>query len=112
MPQARINSFLKVNFSGKKKFKINQITLQHQFYFKQSKVAEYETVSSNYHLFNFGMDFIWNLKTPLEIGIGAKNILNENYVNHLSRLKNLDLNHPGRSFYIKIGLTIKNKFKN
>src|SRR5690606_10625948 len=108
MPQARINSFLKVNFSGNKKFKINQITLQHQFYFQQRKVAEYETISRYYHLLNFGMDFLWNLKTPIRIGIGAKNILNTNYINHLSRLKNIDLQHPGRSFYIKIDYTINN----
>jgi len=108
MPQARINSFLKVNFSGKKKFKIDQITLQHQFYFQQSKVTEYETVSRDYHLLNFGMDFLWNLKTPIRIGIGAKNILNTSYINHLSRLKNIDLQHPGRGFYIKIDYTINN----
>lgn len=111
MPQARINSFLKVNFFGRKKFKIDQITLQHQFYFKQAQVTDFETETKNYNLLNFGMDFLWNLKTPIEIGIGAKNILNERYINHLSRLKNIDLQHPGRSFYIKIGLTINNNFK-
>lgn len=109
MPQARINSFLKVNFSGKKKFKIDQITLQHQYYFEQKKIAAYETPSSAYHLINFGMDFLWNLKTPIEIGIGAKNILNTSYINHLSRLKNIEMQHPGRSFYIKIGYTINHK---
>lgn len=111
MPQARINSFLKVNFSGKKKFKVNQISLQHQFYFDQNKVTDYESTSTSYHLLNFGMDFLWDLKSPIEIGIGAKNILNEGYINHLSRLKNIDMQHPGRSVYVKIGLTINNKFK-
>ena len=106
MPQARINSFLKVNFSGKKKFKIDQITLQHQFYFNQNKISDYETSSKGYHLLNFGMDFLWDIKTPIEIGVGAKNIFNTSYINHLSRLKNIDLHHPGRSFYIKIGYTI------
>ena len=111
MPQARINSFLKVNFSGNKKFRINQVSLQHQYFFSQNKVTEYETFSKDYHLLNMGIDFIWNLKTPIEIGIGAKNILNTGYINHLSRLKNIDLQHPGRSFYFKIGLTINNNLK-
>lgn len=106
MPQARINSFLKVNFSGNKKFKVKQITLQHQYYFSQNKTAALETPSNEYHLLNFGMDFLWNLKTPIEIGLGAKNILNTSYINHLSRLKNIEMQHPGRSFYIKIGYTI------
>lgn len=108
MPQARINSFLKVNFSGNKKFKISQIILQHQYYFSQDKTAELETPSSEYHLLNFGMNFLWNLKTPIEIGVGAKNIFNTSYINHLSRLKNIEMQHPGRSFYIKIGYTINN----
>jgi iron complex outermembrane recepter protein len=112
MPQARINSFLKVNFAGNKKFKISQISLQHQYYFKQSQVTSYESNSRDYHLLNLGMDFKWNLKTPIDIGIGAKNILNTSYINHLSRLKNIDLQHPGRSFYIKVGITISNQFKN
>ena len=112
IPQARINSFLKVNFSGSKKFKVSQISLQHQYYFKQNKVTDYETASRDYHLLNVGLDLIWNLKTPIEIGVGAKNIFNTSYINHLSRLKNIDLQHPGRSFYVKIGMTITNKFKN
>jgi len=112
MPQARINSFLKVNFSGNKKFKVNQISLQHQYYFKQNQVTDFETTSKDYHLLNIGLDFNWNLKTPIEIGVGAKNIFNTAYINHLSRLKNIDLQQPGRSFYIKVGIKINNKLKN
>ena len=111
MPQARINSFLKLNLKNKGKFKMEQITVQHQYYFDQNQVSAYETTSPDYHLWNLGMDFLYALETPIRISLGVKNILNTAYINHLSGLKNIDLQHPGRSFYINIGYTINGKLK-
>jgi outer membrane receptor protein involved in Fe transport len=53
----------------------------------------------------------WNLNSPIYIGVGVKNILNEVYIDHLSRLKNIQMPHPGRNFYIslKINLVTNNK---
>jgi iron complex outermembrane receptor protein len=111
MPQARINSFLKLNLKNKGKFKMEQITVQHQYYFDQNQVSAYESTSPDYHLWNLGMDFLYALETPIRISLGVKNILNTAYINHLSGLKNIDLQHPGRSFYINIGYTINGKLK-
>lgn len=111
MPQARLNSFVKVNVGGKKKFSIDQITVQHQYFFEQNRVTSYETPSEEYHLVNLGLDFSYGTKHPLKFGAGVKNVLNETYINHLSRLKNIDMAHPGRSFYLKVEVTINGTMK-
>lgn len=109
IPQARLNTFIKVKFEGNKKFKVNEIAVQHQYYFAQNKVDNFETQSTDYHLINLGMDMIWKMKNPLVIGVGVKNVLNEAYINHLSRLKNIGLESPGRNFYISLKYKISGK---
>jgi outer membrane receptor protein involved in Fe transport len=34
--------------------------------------------------------------------MGVKNVFNEQYFDHLSRLKILGLNNPGRNFYVNL----------
>ena len=111
MPQARVNSFLKVRFKGKRKIRLEQLSAQHQYFFRQENVASYETVSEGYHLFNVGMDLLFDFKSPLKLGLGMKNVLNEDYINHLSRLKNIGMSHPGRNFYVNLKYSISGKMK-
>lgn len=111
IPQSKISSVIRINTGMKTKFEINEITLQHQYYFAQNKVDQFETGSKAYQLVHVGMDLIWNLKTPLRIGLGVKNVLNEKYINHLSRLKNIGLESPGRNFYLSIKYQIPGNFK-
>ena len=111
MPQPRINNLVKFSFKKKGKFELNEIVIQHQYYFEQTRIAKFETTSAGYNMVNFGLNMKWNLKNPIEIGIGAKNLLNERYVNHLSRLKNLEAYDTGRNIYINIRYVIAGKFK-
>lgn len=97
-----------------KKFKVKELSIQHRFFTPQRQVASLETNSDSYNLVNVGVNMVWDWKTPLELGIGVKNLLNESYIDHLSRLKNIELQHPGRSIYVRLAwdLTIttnKNK---
>jgi iron complex outermembrane receptor protein len=109
IPQARINSYLKIAPEMKGKFKIENVTLQHQFYFEQTKVAFDETSSPSFNLLNASVNCLWDLKTPLRISAGVKNALNEEYVNHLSRLKNINTPNVGRNVYISLKYNIKSK---
>jgi outer membrane receptor protein involved in Fe transport len=34
--------------------------------------------------------------------LGVKNILNERFIDHLSRLKNIAMPAPGRNFYLSV----------
>lgn len=106
MPQSRINSFIKIRPTQKTSFGIHQIILQYLYYFKQDRVGIAESPSKDYHLIHAGIDFKWNLKTPILISLGVKNVLNQSYINHLSNLKNLPLEHMGRNVYVAINYSL------
>ncbi len=111
IPQNRLSSNIKFSFEEKTKFYVQEIVLQHQFFAQQNRIAEFETMSSAYNLLHISCNMKWNLNSPIYIGVGVKNILNEVYIDHLSRLKNIQMPHPGRNFYIslKINLVSNNK---
>lgn len=103
IPQGRINTLFKFLFEGKAKRYIQNLALQHEYYFDQTFVSQYETPSQGYHLINLGVNGELGKKQHLLWSLGVKNLLNESYINHLSRLKNINTAHPGRSLYV--GLT-------
>ena len=116
VPQNRVSTALRFHLDQLKwkKFKVKELNVQHRFFSPQRQVAALETNSDSYNLVNVGVNMMWDWKTPLELGIGVKNVLNEAYIDHLSRLKNIGLQHPGRSIYVRVAwdLTIatnKNK---
>jgi iron complex outermembrane receptor protein len=102
LPQSRISTLLKFEIPMKTKFRIESLSVQHQYSFEQNQVASYETASPSYQVFNIGLQGKLEGKTPLEIKIGVKNVLNTRYIDHLSRLKNIDLPFPGRNYYVSI----------
>lgn len=110
-PQNRINSYIKIALKMKTRFKIEQLVLQHSYYFRQDRVVSYESPSGDYHLFNFALNMKWNLRSPLLIDLGLKNFLNENYINHLSRLKNIQLPSPGFNLYCSLKFRLESKIK-
>lgn len=111
IPQARVNTFLKFDLDMKGAFKIDDIVLQHQYFFDQNFVAPSEETSPAYQLVNIGMNAVAGKKEQILIGLGVKNLLNTEYINHLSRLKNISTSHPGRNFYISVKYQLsKSKF--
>lgn len=111
MPQNRLNTFMKISFKSKTKFRLEQLTLQHTYLAQQTRVSEFETPSKSYQLFNASLQLKYLSKTPISINIGVKNILNTQYIDHLSRLKNIDLSHPGRNIYISFKYNFSNSLK-
>jgi iron complex outermembrane receptor protein len=111
IPQNRINTFVKLNFKMKHKFKLEQFVVQHAYYFEQNQVAVYETESKAYNLINLALNFKIDSKNPFYIDVAFKNILNENYINHLSRLKDIDLAHPGFNFYLSLKWNFNSELK-
>ncbi|MGV3630872.1 MAG: TonB-dependent receptor [Bacteroidota bacterium] len=101
-PQSRINSFVKASLKMKSKLKIEQLVLQHSYYFRQDRVVSYETISKAYNLFHFALNLKWSGKYPLWFDLGLKNFTNANYINHLSRLKNIQLPSPGFNVYCSL----------
>ncbi len=104
IPQNRISSALRFMledfFPGK--FKLSEIVVQYRYHFDRTLVAINETSSPEYHLVNAGVNMRIDMNTPLEIGVGVRNVLNTAYIDHLSRLKNIELQHPGRNIYCQL----------
>lgn len=103
IPQNRLNTQLKFELHGHQKFSLADVVVQHYFYFAQNRVSSFETPTSAYHLINIGLNFKWITKNqPVLFQLGVKNLLNTDYIDHLSRLKNIGLSMPGINFYFGI----------
>ncbi len=110
-PQNRINSFVKIALKMKRKFRVEQIVLQHSYYFRQDRVASYESVSKAYQLFHAALNLKWEGKIPFWLDFGVKNLSNTAYINHLSRLKSIQLPGPGLNVYCSLKFRIESHLK-
>ena len=111
MPQARITNNVKANFGMDSKFKIENIVIQHAYYFDQNRVSGLETSSKGYNVVDLGVNLKYDGVMPLTLSLGAKNLLNERYIDHLSRLKNINLNNAGINFYVRLKIELQGKFR-
>jgi iron complex outermembrane receptor protein len=112
IPQTRINSTLRFEQILNKGFiQIENIAFQHLYFLEQNRVVVYETPSPSYQVFNASTTIKINLKNPIYIRTGVKNIFNVAYIDHLSRLKNIGLENPGRNIFISLKMNINYKLK-
>ncbi|MDA7804198.1 TonB-dependent receptor [Crocinitomix sp.] len=102
IPQSRLNSQVRVDFKWPKHFDALKLILQHNYSFLQNRVGLFETFTNNFQVFNIGLNGKLKGSNPLIMGLGVNNLFNENYINHLSGLKNFGLPNPGRNFYISL----------
>lgn len=112
IPQARVNTFIKVAPETVGKLKIENVTLQHQYYFDQNNISFEEERTNAYNILNIAVNCLYDGAQKIRFGVGVKNLLNEEYINHLSRLKNINTPSVGRNFYISVNYVFKNKLKN
>jgi iron complex outermembrane receptor protein len=111
LPQTRISTLLKVSFPMKSNFRLNDLNIQHMYYFRQTNVAAFETASPSFQVINLGLNAQLKGNVPLNFQLGVRNLLNSRYIDHLSRLKNIDLPFPGRNFYLSIAYQLINNHK-
>ena len=110
IPATRFNNTLKVQFKHKGIFRIKNIFIQDTYKLDQNRIGQFETKSDSYNLINIGAAL--ELKTKgyaFLIDTGVKNVLNTEYIDHLSRLKDLDLSGQGINFYIGVRFDIGSK---
>ncbi|RLD19333.1 MAG: TonB-dependent receptor [Bacteroidetes bacterium] len=112
IPATKINTSLKVEFSQKSKVKIKEAFIQHIYRFSQNRVSGAEAPSADYHLINLGVQFeISTNDAPIEIHTGVSNLLNTEYIDHLSRFKSLTIPNPGINFYVGLKVAFSTKLK-
>ncbi len=103
IPATRINTMLRAEFSQKGKVRIDNVFLQHIYKFDQDRTGEFETPSTSYNLINLGTEVtISTHGKPILVSAGIKNLLNTRYIDHLSRLKSLDIPNPGINVYLAV----------
>lgn len=102
IPQPRWTNSIIARFEMKSRFRIDNVVLQYAYYLPQQTVSQFELPSVDYGVLDLGMQCSLEGKVPLKLQFGVRNLTNTDYINHLSRLKNLGLQNPGRSYYVKL----------
>jgi len=106
IPAKKLSNTIRFEFNNSKKW----ITQSNAFItlntiFEQNRVATFETPTAGYNLLNAGLGASLKLfNQEVELQLTAVNILNKNYISHLSRLKVDDISNIGRN--ISLGLSI------
>ena len=82
-----------------------ELSLEHIYHASQQNVAKNESPSEGYALINTSALFSSKSK-KINLSLGVRNLLNVSYIPHLSRLKSYEIPHVGRSYYLKLCLTL------
>jgi iron complex outermembrane receptor protein len=110
IPPAKWLTNVKVEFDEKEKFYIKNVIVRNNLIFAQSEVAPNETSSQMYNLLSIGFNGVLKTeKNIININAGVKNLLNSNYIDHLSNLKYLNIGAPGINFYLGAKFNINHK---
>jgi iron complex outermembrane recepter protein len=103
IPANKIQTTIKGEFKTKGKIKFESVFVEHIYRFRQNRTAVFESVTSDYHLLNAGLVFMVKSKGNIfEITTGIKNILNTNYIDHLSRFKTMSIPNSGINPFIAL----------
>ncbi len=102
IPASRILNNVKFEINKGKNVKLNLVQIQLQSFFKQENVSTYEVSTDSYNLMNVSLHGSIGQKAHVKYQVGVKNVFNETYQDHLSRIKNIGLYQPGRNFYMQI----------
>lgn len=76
------------------------LSLESEYAFGQEKVASEEEVSEAYHLLHLSAGA--SVSKQLSFGLSVNNLLNTEYIPHLSLLKEVHMYEPGRNIIAKI----------
>jgi len=112
IPQNKVNTNIRIEFDSDKMISLDNIVLEHIYSTLQDRVVESETQSKAYNLINLGVNLKLQGKVDGSIGFGVKNLLNESYMDHLSRLKAYDINNSGINYYVQLAIKLSKPLKN
>lgn len=100
------NNF-RANFDVSKNIKNSFIFLQANYTFNQNNVSEFETETNDYLLLSSGIGTDIQLnKSKFNVYLTATNLLNKEYVAHLSRLKADGIYNMGRNIVLGVNFNL------
>lgn len=107
IPQPRWTNTIIARFEMKSKFKLDNAVINYTYFLPQHKVSNFESTSVDYGVLDLGLQASLSGKFPFQLQVGVKNLTNTRYIDHLSRLKNIGIANPARSFYVKLIINLK-----
>ncbi|MDX5320056.1 MAG: TonB-dependent receptor [Bacteroidota bacterium] len=77
----------------------------------QNETDRNEKATPAYHVWNLGAGIHWKLTSNyhLELSIMCRNLFNQQYMNHLSRWRYLNLPEPGRNLMVQLNIPLITK---
>lgn len=84
IPPVNFNTKISYDISVGKQLKLNSVYLQQQNFLEQNRIADNELKNDDYHLVDFGFNASYK---AISFSIAVKNIFDQEYTDHLSRLK-------------------------
>lgn len=111
IPQSRIQNRFIINIHKGKKISVEDLTIDYTYFLAQDRIGILEMESPDYHILNAGFNFRFDKKQSFLFSIGARNILNTRYLDHLSVLRYLDITGPGINGYFSVRYEFKRQTK-
>jgi iron complex outermembrane receptor protein len=104
LPQPRISGDIRYDFSeiSESNIRLKEVGVRATASGEQRQVALGETPSPSYGTLDFYCSIAIGSKQRVLLETGCKNLTNTRYIDHLSRLKNIEMPFPGRNFYLGI----------
>ena len=107
IPANKLNTTLRFDLKSTKWFKEGFASANVEHTLNQKNNSAFETTSNDYTLVNLGIGGkIVMGKAAFNVSLNANNLLNRNYISHLSRLKNDGIPNIGRNIVFGINFGI------
>lgn len=109
IPAARILNTVRLDLNKGKLVKWKSVSAQLNYFFKQTHFGENEQTIWDYALINVATTC--SFKNWIEFSVGVKNIMNKQYFNNLSPLRNIGIPQNGRNIYIQLIFKLQQNIK-
>ena len=107
IPANKWNTTLRTEFNSIKGLQENYASLSVEHFFNQNNIGAFETNSNDYTLLNFAVGGKINFSNVvMNLNFNVNNLLNKEYISHLSRLKVDGIPNIGRNFMFGMNLSI------
>lgn len=107
IPANNWNNTIRTEFNNTNWLENGYATLTVSSTFDQNNVSDLETTSNGYTLVNLGIGGKIKLaKTVFELNLNGNNLLDKNYIAHLSRLKTDGISNIGRNIILGINFNL------
>jgi iron complex outermembrane recepter protein len=107
IPANKWNSALRTEFNDVGFLKESFASLNVEYVLPQNKIGEFETKTNDYTLLNFAFGSKVKFSNmAMDINFNINNLLNKEYISHLSRLKSDGIPNIGRNIVFGVNLSI------